>query len=106
MTGVWFDSRDVESYLRHRGLHIRGSAAVAEMDIEAVPSPQGEVPLGDAWDTGRPPAATSPWKRRVTVDVERLMSLLNVTVVCLGRGSGYRPADVDFALNRALLDSW
>ena len=45
-------------------------------------------------------------KRRVTIDVDRLLDQLNLAAVCLGRSPGYRPADVDSALNLVLQEAW
>ena len=91
--GDWFDSRDVEAYLGRKGLVLRGEAAVAETDVEdpsdsraSVPRDEGSA-LAGPWerflvgnhDIGE--ARTAAWrkgKRRISVDLDRLLDQLNL----------------------------
>ncbi|MCJ1401344.1 hypothetical protein MMC11_004556, partial [Xylographa trunciseda] len=181
--GVWFDSNDVEQYLRTKGLFLDGQISVAEIDVEdQVPSLAGDFIVGSpnslssesfvdpqsprnindmmpslfpqpadyfsgASSTGQlatcfdasamdsdfpftwpvegnsksadalhmpdsnmfPDLATfdfAPQKRKVRIDVDRLLDALNEKSICLGRSPGYRQDDVDAALSKVLQESF
>ena len=88
MGGGWYDTRDVEAYLHTRGLDLRASAAVAEMEIPG------------------PAAALAYSVRRVTINVDRLVELLCSVAICIVRGSGFRPKAVDYVLDTVLQEAW
>ena len=45
-------------------------------------------------------------RRWVKIDVGRLLSRLNAVAICLGQSPGYRPVDVDEALEKTIQESW
>lgn len=48
--GIWFDSNDVEQYLRTKGLYLDGQSSLAEIEVDN-PSPLISLPPGTATDS-------------------------------------------------------
>ncbi|MCJ1248106.1 hypothetical protein MMC30_005321 [Trapelia coarctata] len=48
----------------------------------------------------------APRKRKLAIDVDRLLDALNEKAVCLGRAPGYRQDDVDAALNKVMQEAY
>ncbi|MCJ1287651.1 hypothetical protein MMC26_007003 [Xylographa opegraphella] len=181
--GEWFDSNDVEQYLRAKGLYLDGQMSVAEIEVEdQVPSLVGDFMVGspsslssesfvdpqsprntndtvpglilpstdffyrdssrgqlpttfdgiamDAENTFTWPGEANlkstdafhmngsdmfpdlatfdfvPHKRKVRIDVEKLLEALNEKSICLGRAPGFRRGDVDAALRKVLQEAF
>ena len=88
--------RAVPSPMPVAGVGMATAMATGEMGMAAAAVPLS-LPL---------PAVPHVGKRRVTIDVDRLLDQLNLRAVCLGRSPGYRPADVDLALDLVLQEAW
>ena len=93
--GEWFDSNDVEQYLRTKGLFLDGQMSVAEMEVEdQVPSLAGDFMVGSP-NSLSSESFLDPQSPRITNDM--VPNLFPVPTDCFGGASrtGQLPTSFD-----------
>ncbi|KAJ5104967.1 hypothetical protein NUU61_002314 [Penicillium alfredii] len=114
--GQWFDCRDVEGYLRERGVDIDGSAlfpAVHSLPLNYAPLASGHdlpniernEPPGFNWTSTNPTVLDTPPVSMDDGDTSPCVPEIGIirSVSILGRAPGFRRRDVEAAFQSALL---
>ncbi|KAJ6179433.1 hypothetical protein N7519_009894 [Penicillium mononematosum] len=110
LDGEWFDCRDVQGYLEHRGFVLDGSGLRLGVPESLVGALYGFSPDRStvsslyASPDGTPPVTKmeSESSASYTLDVECFFDLLLANLRILGRAPGFRLWDVDAALRSAI----